>query len=263
VTVAFLLSKQIEWVQCVFYVLAQTGGSILASWLLLFWFEYDILGGYNTIPRSSATGEKLFLAAFIVELITTMLLLYAVFATIDPRRNSATDLGPLAIGGAVMICHLIAVPVTGCGINPARSIGPAIWGAQVGRDDLWLFIVAPLCASAIVAFTYPYFFAEQAFAVGGLRARFQAKTCPPVVLEPHDNRWWLKNQGSRNYTLAPLPSSNRIHTTPLPSQNASSTSELPRQNSMASTSRLASTARLVSTTSRLTSKQISPPASKR
>jgi hypothetical protein len=104
-----------------------------------------------------------------------MILLYAVFATIDPRRNSATDLGPLAIGGAVTICHLVAVPVTGCGINPARSIGPALFGAQEGRDDLWLFILAPLCASALVAFTYPYFFAEESFVVGGLRARFMAK----------------------------------------------------------------------------------------
>jgi hypothetical protein len=155
--------------------MAQIVGSIFASGMLLVVFEYDILGGYNTIPVSMKSGEKNVGAAFFVELVTTMLLLYAVFATIDPRRNSATDLGPLAIGGAVMICHLIGVPVTGCGINPARSIGPAIFGAQVGRDDLWLFIVAPLCASIIVAFTYPYFFAEQAFAVGGLRARFTAK----------------------------------------------------------------------------------------
>mmetsp|Transcript_5757 Transcript_5757/g.14337 ORF Transcript_5757/g.14337 Transcript_5757/m.14337 type:complete len:254 (-) Transcript_5757:56-817(-) len=126
VTIALLLAKQIEWVQCLFYVAAQILGSIFASGLLLIVFDDDILGGYNTILVSSKTGEKNIGAAFIVELITTMLLLFSVFATIDPRRNSATDLGPLAIGGAVTICHLIGVPVTGCGINPARSIGPAI-----------------------------------------------------------------------------------------------------------------------------------------
>jgi len=173
VTLALVLARQVPPLRGFAYLCAHVTGSIAASGVLLAIFNRDILGGFNTIPLGRE-GEKNIAAACVTEIITTMVLIYSVFATIDPKRNVSTELGPLAIGGAVLVCHLIGVPVTGCGINPARSLGPAIFGPAVAREDLWVFIVCPLVGSVIVAISYPFWFADKPFPPGGLRARYAA-----------------------------------------------------------------------------------------
>uniref|UniRef100_A0A4W3GTE9 Aquaporin-1-like n=1 Tax=Callorhinchus milii TaxID=7868 RepID=A0A4W3GTE9_CALMI len=61
-----------------------------------------------------------------VELIVTLQLVLCVFATTDKRRSDLSGSGPLAIGISVVIGHLLAIGFTGCGMNPARSFGPAV-----------------------------------------------------------------------------------------------------------------------------------------
>jgi aquaporin-1 len=62
----------------------------------------------------------------------------------------------LIIGLTVTLCHLLAIPYTGCGINPARSLGPAVISGQV--ENLWIFCVAPYVGAGMAAIEHNHIF---------------------------------------------------------------------------------------------------------
>ena len=57
----------------------------------------------------------------------------------------------LAIGLTLVLIHLVAIPVTGTSVNPARSLAPAIFAGGLALHQLWLFIVAPVVGGLIAA----------------------------------------------------------------------------------------------------------------
>jgi aquaporin Z len=60
----------------------------------------------------------------------------------------------LAIGLVLVLIHLVGIPITNTSVNPARSIGPAIFVGGWAVEQLWLFIVAPLLGAAVAAGIY-------------------------------------------------------------------------------------------------------------
>jgi aquaporin Z len=60
-------------------------------------------------------------------------------------------LAGLAIGVALAACHLIAVPLDGTSVNPARSLGPAVFAGGTALSQLWVFLVAPLAGGLLAA----------------------------------------------------------------------------------------------------------------
>lgn len=179
VTMSLVVAQQVTPLKGVLYVCAQCFGSIAASGILmeLMGLDADTMGGYNLLsgPDNLKVGR-----GFCLELILTFLLVFTVFATIDPSRATTEQSGPLAIGLAVAVAHFIAVPITGCGINPARSLGPALFTSKKeASEDLWVFIVAPLLGGIIVAILYPFWFAKENFA-GGLQVKFYKAKVEPA-----------------------------------------------------------------------------------
>ncbi|PRQ27269.1 putative major intrinsic protein [Rosa chinensis] len=81
--------------------------------------------GANTVAAGYANGTALG-----TEIIGTFVLVYTVFSATDPKRNARDShvpvLAPLLIGFAVFVVHLATIPITGTGINPARSLGAAV-----------------------------------------------------------------------------------------------------------------------------------------
>jgi aquaporin Z len=82
---------------------------------------------------------------------------------------------PLAIGLALTLIHLISIPVTNTSVNPARSIGPALFAGGWAIGQLWLFIVAPLVGGALGGLLYRWVSAEPSAPVVG---------DPAVALKP-------------------------------------------------------------------------------
>jgi len=164
VTLALIIGKEIPPLKGGLYMLAHFLASIVASGILMavMGLESKTMGGYNAL--SGADDNKV-ARGFILEMFLTFFLVFTVYATIDPNRE-ATGQGPLAIGMAVGLAHFIAVPVTGCGINPARSLGPAIFADNdQAREDLWVFLLAPFLGGALAAPLYKYWFAERPFSL--------------------------------------------------------------------------------------------------
>lgn len=168
VTLALLLSCQVEIERACCYVVAQFLGSILASAavMVVMGLEPDTMSGYNLL---SGSNENRVARGFVTELILTMLLVFAVLGSVDPAR-AKTGMAPVAIGLAVGVAHLVAVPITGCGINPARSLGPVVVsGNQEAWEDVWVFLMAPLVGATVATLLYVFWFAEGKFE-GGLRS---------------------------------------------------------------------------------------------
>jgi glycerol uptake facilitator-like aquaporin len=86
-------------------------------------------------------------SAFLLECMGTFLLVFTVCMTAVSKKSIAGNLAPIAIGWSVLLAHLIMIPYTGCGINPARSFGPhiitIIAGETVGKPGWWIYYTAP------------------------------------------------------------------------------------------------------------------------
>eukprot|EP00934_Nitzschia_sp_Nitz4_P002410 Nitzschia sp. Nitz4//scaffold317_size20466//13895//14484//NITZ4_008665-RA/size20466-snap-gene-0.0-mRNA-1//1//CDS//3329547542//2405//frame0 len=119
--------------------------------------------GYQTtappfLLGSNAVTEDLPLgSAFMIEFMGTFLLVWTVCMTAVNKASIASNIAPIAIGWAVLLAHLVCIPYTGCGINPARSFGPhfvvILAGEKVGVDGWWVYYTAPFVG--VVFLTFP------------------------------------------------------------------------------------------------------------
>ncbi|MDA1278694.1 MAG: MIP family channel protein [Chloroflexi bacterium] len=151
VTIASIVSGNLGAVTGLFYIVGQLAGATFAALLLdQFLWARDGLGVH---ALNVSTGDGL-----AIEVILTFILVFVVFATaVDRRGNEAW--APLAIGLVIFIDHLIAVPLTGASMNPARSFGPAlIHGAW---DDHWVYWVGPVLGGLVAAIVYVFLFGEK------------------------------------------------------------------------------------------------------
>jgi aquaporin Z len=67
----------------------------------------------------------------------------------------------IPIGISLVIIHIVGIPITGTSVNPARSIGPALFAGGAAISQLWLFIVAPLIGAVIAGLVWKYLFEEK------------------------------------------------------------------------------------------------------
>ncbi|CAI0397836.1 unnamed protein product [Linum tenue] len=128
-------------------------------------------GGANELAAGYNKGTGLG-----AEIIGTFVLVYTVFSATDPKRSARDShvpvLAPLPIGFAVFMVHLATIPITGTGINPARSFGAAvIYNKDKAWDDQWIFWVGPFIGAAIAAFYHQFVLRAAAIkALGSFRS---------------------------------------------------------------------------------------------
>lgn len=158
ITVAMLVAKKISVADTIGYIVAQFVGATVAAFALMAiqkgapgfsMGEYALgsngwgpgyLGGYTTT------------AAFIAETLLTFLFLFVIFATTSKLGNS--NMAGLAIGITLVLIHLVAIPITGTSVNPARSFGPAILAGGKAMQQLWLFMTAPVIGGILAALVW-------------------------------------------------------------------------------------------------------------
>src|SRR5256884_5994644 len=159
VTIGLLISKRMKAKDAPGYILAQIAGAILASAVLLLIVK-GAPGGYDPAVAGFAAngygehspGHYNLLSAFVVEIVLTFLLVYTVLGVTDLR--APVGFVGIPIGLVLTLIHLVGIPVTNTSVNPARSIGPAVFVRGWALSQLWLFIVAPLIGSAVAAAVY-------------------------------------------------------------------------------------------------------------
>ncbi|XP_011047429.1 PREDICTED: probable aquaporin PIP1-4 [Populus euphratica] len=154
VTFGLLLARKLSLTRAVFYMIMQCLGAICGAGVVKAFQknQYEILGGgANTVSTGYAKGSGLG-----AEIVGTFVLVYTVFSATDAKRNARDShvpiLAPLPIGFAVFLVHLATIPITGTGINPARSLGAAlIYNQDQAWDDHWIFWVGPFIGAALAS----------------------------------------------------------------------------------------------------------------
>lgn len=152
VTFGAFIAGKISLIKGIMYVVAQLVGAIVGALLLTAIIPPDAQGNLGAHGLGSGITVE---GGLIAEIILTFALVFVVFATaMDPK--GLTQLAPLAIGFVIAVDHLFGVPVTGAGMNPARSFGPALVGGA--WDNHWIYWVGPLIGGALAALVYEFFF---------------------------------------------------------------------------------------------------------
>ena len=152
VSFGMFLSKRIDGRELCFYIIAQVVGAICAGallkWLASIYATGDQTGGLG----SNGFGTVGMGGALIVEILLTFVFVLTVLGvTADESKGAVAG---IVIGLTLTFVHIVGIPLTGTSVNPARSIGPAIFAGEDALSQLWVFIVAPLIGAALAALVY-------------------------------------------------------------------------------------------------------------
>lgn len=149
ITLGVYLSGRMKGKDALMYMVFQVIGAILGSAIL---FALVSSGAHDgpTTTGSNSFDEGMGVQAFIAEAVFTFIFVLVVLGTTDPKKGAGNFAG-LAIGLSLVLIHIVCIPITGTSVNPARSIGPALFDGGVALRQLWLFIVAPFVGAALSA----------------------------------------------------------------------------------------------------------------
>ena len=155
VSLAAFLDKRINGADFCGYVISQIIGGFFGAGLLMavsLAAGIDKTGGLGSNLVAGAGGIG---GAFLVEVVLTFIFLLTILGvTADSGKGSVAG---IVIGLTLTFVHIVGIPLTGTSVNPARSIGPALFAGGQALKDLWVFIVAPLVGAVLAAAAYRAF----------------------------------------------------------------------------------------------------------
>jgi len=141
------------------YIIAQVLGAIVAAGFLLLIASGQpgfTLGGSNPLATNGfgahSPGGYSLLACLLIEVVLTFMFLVVILGATD--RRAPQGFAPIAIGLCLTLIHLISIPITNTSVNPARSLGPALFAGPELLGQVWLFWVAPILGAVLAGFFY-------------------------------------------------------------------------------------------------------------
>lgn len=137
------------------YMLFQVLGAIIGSAVLFALASTGAHGG-PTMTGANGFGEGEAVQAFIAEAVFTFIFVLVVLGTTDSKKGAGSMAG-LAIGLTLVLVHIVCIPITGTSVNPARSIGPALFEGGAALSQLWLFVIAPFVGAIFSAIVWNFF----------------------------------------------------------------------------------------------------------
>ena len=154
ITFAVALSGRMSWKDACGYWVGQILGGIVAGAVLLLLTKVvaapDLTGGLGTNGVANAGGVG---GALLVEFIATFIFVLVVLGATDEKLGAGKPAG-LAIGLTLILVHLVCINLTGTSVNPARSLGPALFAGGEALANVWVFFVAPLAGAALSALVW-------------------------------------------------------------------------------------------------------------
>lgn len=159
VSLAMVLTKRMGIVEMLGYWVAQVAGGIIAAGIVLFIASHGPNGYNAAVSGLAATGygahspgQYSLAAAFVVEMVCTMILIITVLGATDKRVPAG--FAGIPIGLVLVAIHFAGVPVTNGSFNPVRSIAPAVFVGGWALQQVWLFIAAPLAGAVLASVAY-------------------------------------------------------------------------------------------------------------
>ena len=159
ITLGVLLPCRMSGKDAAMYMVFQVIGAVIGSAILYALVSTGAHGG-PTATGSNGFADGMMLQAFIAEAVFTFIFVLVVLGSTDSEKG-AGNLAGLAIGLTLVLVHIVCIPVTGTSVNPARSIGPALFQGGEALSQLWLFIVAPFVGAALSAVVWKVLAAKE------------------------------------------------------------------------------------------------------
>jgi aquaporin Z len=158
VTIGLVAGGRFDMGDAVGYIVAQCLGALCACGV------FSLIGNTGANFAANGYGELSMLkssmqSVFIIELVLTAFFLIVIMGS--TRKGSPAGFAPLAIGLTLTAIHLMAIPISNASVNPARSLGSAIYAGGEPLRQLWLFWVAPILGAVIGAILYRWMSDEE------------------------------------------------------------------------------------------------------
>ncbi len=155
VSLAVLISGRMKATDFVFYVISQVLGAISGAACLKIIFSLgqvkDMTGGLGSNGLAGVSGNAV--AGLLVEILLTFVFVLVILGVTDSAYNHGS-FGGVVIGFSLVLVHILGIGLTGTSVNPARSIGPALFAGGDALASLWVFIVGPFVGAALAALIY-------------------------------------------------------------------------------------------------------------
>lgn len=149
VSLGAMLAGRMSPAEMTQYWIAQVAGAVVAALVLMMIASgtASYTGGLGANGWGPGyLGEYTVVAAFTFEAVATFLFLVVILGATG--KGAPTQIAGLAIGLTLVVIHLVGIKITGVSVNPARSIGPALFSGGGALSQLWLFILAPSAGAA-------------------------------------------------------------------------------------------------------------------
>lgn len=147
VSISMWINKRISIGELIYYVIAQCVGGIFASFILYIILKSGNMPldkfGQNSFGNFSGSG--VFFTEFVLSFIFILTIL------IVTGKKGEKSIAGIVIGVALIAVHLVAIPITGTSVNPARSLGPALFAGGKALTELWVFILAPIVGGILAS----------------------------------------------------------------------------------------------------------------
>jgi aquaporin Z len=157
VTVSMVAAGRMPAGEAVAYIISQIVGGIVGALVLYLVVSGKLAASTNGLGANGwgpgYGGEFGIGAAILTEIIATFLFTFVILA-ITQFTGAAVPAGGLIIGLTLVVIHIVFIPVTGVSVNPARSLGPAIFAGGNALAQVWLFLIAPLIGGAIAGWLF-------------------------------------------------------------------------------------------------------------
>lgn len=151
ITLGVFLSGRMSFKDCGMYMLFQVVGAILAAAALAGIVGTAVGNPFITTQTGANVCSFGVSNGLIVEIVLTMLFVLVVLGATSKTNGATNNFAGLAIGLSLILIHLVGIHFTGTSVNPARSIGPAIFEGGQALNELWVFIIGPLVGGALAA----------------------------------------------------------------------------------------------------------------
>lgn len=151
ITLGCLLTKRISGKDAACYMLAQVVGACIAGGILA--LAYGTASGIGANGIGAGCHGNI-IRAVGIEAILTALFVFVVLGATHKTNGETSKFAGLAIGLSLILIHLVGIHFTGTSVNPARSIGPAIFVGGDALANLWIFIVGPFAGAIVSALAW-------------------------------------------------------------------------------------------------------------
>lgn len=151
ISLGVCLSGRMSAKDCGMYIVFQVIGAVVAAALLAALVGTDPSLALGTKTGANVCASDNVVNGLLAEVVLTFIFVLVVLGATSKTNGATNNFAGLAIGLALVLIHLVGIHYTGTSVNPARSIGPALFEGGKALQQLWVFIVGPFVGGALAA----------------------------------------------------------------------------------------------------------------